>query len=97
MGDPVKEDNPETTALDFKFGKRTLDDRAQKVSMFELGGGRSLAEMLTVCLTPRSVASTVVCVCVDLTRPGNAIDTALYWLNVVREQTQLALQMNMTH
>lgn len=65
--------------------------------MFELGGGRSLSDMLTVCLTPRSVSTTVICITVDLTRPGNAIDSALYWLNVVREQTQLALQMNMTH
>lgn len=97
LGDPVKEDTTETTALDFKFGKRQVDDKSQKVSMFELGGGRSLADMLSVCLTPRSVSSTVVCITVDLTRPGNAVDSVLFWLNVVREQTQQVLQMNMTH
>ena len=65
--------------------------------MFELGGGRSLSDMLSVCLTPRSISSTVVCITVDLTRPGNAVDSVLFWLNVVREQTQIVLQMNMTH
>ena len=40
LGDPVKEDTTETTALDFKFGKSQLEDKHQKVSMFELGGGR---------------------------------------------------------
>jgi len=28
LGDPVKEDTAETTALDFKFGKRQLDDKS---------------------------------------------------------------------
>ena len=88
LGDPVKEDTSETTALDFKFGKRQVDDKSQKVSMFELGGGRSLADMLSVCLTPRSVSSTVVCITVDLTRPGNAVDSVLFWLNAIREKTQ---------
>jgi len=55
--------------------------------MFELGGGRSLADMLSVCLTPRSISSTIVCITVDLSRPGNAVDSVLFWLNVVREKT----------
>jgi len=28
LGDPVKEDTAETTALDFRFGKRQLDDKS---------------------------------------------------------------------
>jgi GTPase SAR1 family protein len=40
FGDNVKEDMGETIALDYKFGKLMQEDKSQKVSAYEIGGGR---------------------------------------------------------
>jgi GTPase SAR1 family protein len=37
LDDPVKDDMKETTALDFRYGTRTKDDKKQKVNIYELG------------------------------------------------------------
>lgn len=38
-----------------------------------------------------SIASTVVCIVIDLSNPGNAIDSLQFWISAVKEHTQRAL------
>jgi len=83
---------PPTTALDFKHGIKSREEKKVKVNIYELGGGRNQAHMLSAALNAGNIASTTVCLAVDLSKPGNSIDSLLYWLNAVREQSQVALQ-----
>ena len=76
----------ETTALDYRYGIRTKDEKKQKVNIYELGGGRILSSLLSAPLNPSSLAQTSICICVDLSLPGNTIDSILYWITVIREQ-----------
>lgn len=43
LDEPLKDDVKETTALDFRFGSRTREEKKQKLNVYELGGGRTLA------------------------------------------------------
>lgn len=48
-----------------------------------VGGGRILGGLLEAPLNAFSIANTAICIVVDLSVPGNVIDSLLYWLNVV--------------
>lgn len=37
LDEPVRDDVKETTALDFRYGVRTKDEKKQKVNIYELG------------------------------------------------------------
>ena len=55
-----------TTALDFKYGTKMKEEKKIKVNVYELGGGRTLSHMLSTALNERSIASTTVCITIDL-------------------------------
>jgi hypothetical protein len=59
--------------------------------VYELGGGRNFANLLEAALVGGNVASTTVCIVLDLTKPGNTIESLLFWINAIREQSQIAL------
>mmetsp|Transcript_25933 Transcript_25933/g.35308 ORF Transcript_25933/g.35308 Transcript_25933/m.35308 type:complete len:87 (-) Transcript_25933:763-1023(-) len=81
----------DTTALSFKHGNKLREDKKQKVNTYELGGGRIQASLLAATLTTHNIENTTICIVVDLSRPGNCIDSLLFWLNAVREQAQITL------
>ena len=81
-----------TTALDFKHGVKDREEKRMKVNIYELGGGRMQAHMLSAALNEKNIANTTVCIAVDISNPGNSIDSLLFWINAVREQSQTALQ-----
>ena len=87
--DSAKEDIPETTALDFKYTHKSKDEKKMTVNVYEMGGGRTLSSLLSTCLSEENILNTTVCICVDLSKPGNCVDSVLFWLNVVREQIQV--------
>ncbi len=92
MEEPAKDDNKETLALDYRFGVRVKDDKKQKVNLYELGGGRNFASMLAAPLNATAIAQTSVCIVADLSRPGNVMGSLQFWLNVVREHIQKAIE-----
>jgi len=77
---------PPTTALDFKHGLKNREEKRVKVNIYELGGGRTQAHMLSAALNEGNIANTTVCLAVDVSNPGNSIDSLLFWINAVREQ-----------
>ena len=81
----LKDDFGETTGLEFKSGLRLHGDKKAKTNVYELGGGRKLANLLGAALHGGNIANTTVCICIDLTKPGNTISDAIFWLNAVRE------------
>ena len=82
----------ETTALEFKSGLKLSGDKKVKTNVYELGGGRNFANLLEAALSSGNIANTTVCIVLDLTKPGNTIESLLFWLNSVKEQSQLALE-----
>ena len=81
----TKEDMTETTALEYKSGLKLSGDKRVKTNIYELGGGRNFANLLEAALLGGNIANTTVCIVVDLTKPGNTVESALFWLNAVRE------------
>ena len=92
LDEPVKDDMKETTALDFRYGTRIKDEKKQKVNIYELGGGRIISNLLSAALTAFNISNTVVCIVIDLSTPGSSIESLQYWLQVVKEYTQKALE-----
>ena len=89
----VKDELPETTAMEFRSSeKKNKDDKKVKVNCYELGGGRAFSNLLESAIVGGSIHQTTVVIVIDLSKPGNAIDNLLYWLNSVREQSQTALE-----
>ena len=88
----MKDDMVETTALEYKSGLKMYNDRRIKTNIYELGGGRNFANLLEAALMGGNIANTTVCIVIDLSKPGNSMESVLFWLAAVREQSQIALE-----
>jgi len=87
--EPVKE----TVALDFKYGDNKMDDKKVRLQSYELGGGKVLANMLQAAVNPQSIGRIgSVCIVLDLSKPGNCVESLLFWLSAVREHIDRALK-----
>ena len=96
--DNPKEDLPTTTALDFKYHVKTRDEKKATLNAYELGGGRLLSPLLKTCLSADRILDTTMCVCIDLSKPGNALESLMFWLQQIREHTQAVLEdLNQTN
>jgi len=61
--------------------------------VYELGGGRILSNMLQAPLSAKSVPDIAsICICIDLSKPGNVVDSLLYWISAAREHSSNALK-----
>jgi len=86
--EPVKE----TAALDFKYGSKKIDDKKVRIHSYELGGGRVLASMLQAAINANSLERIgSICIVLDLSKPGNCVESLLFWLSSVREHCNRAL------
>ena len=56
-----------------------------------LGGGRILSSLLQAPINAFNIPTTSICITIDLSTPGNSVDSLLYWLSVVKEFSKLAL------
>jgi hypothetical protein len=43
-------------------------------------------------MTPFNISTTAVCIVLDLSTPGGSLDSLLYWIAVVREHSQKAIE-----
>ena len=81
----------ETTALDFRFGTKQREDKTVQMNIYELGGGRVLAGLLQSVFVGNGIDNAAIIICLDLSKPGNSIESLLFWLQSVREQTNQVL------
>ena len=81
LGETVKEEMPETTALDFKFGVKNRDEKTVKLNIYEIGGGRVLANLLQTVFVGNALEQTVIAICIDLSKAGNSMDNLNFWMN----------------
>jgi len=64
-----------------------------RVNCYELGGGRILANMLQAPLMFKNLNKIAsICIVIDMSKPGNCIDSLLFWLNTVREYSNNSLK-----
>ena len=80
-----------TVALSYTYARHSpVGGEAENVAhLYEVGGGRKLSKLLSVPLTAETLNSIVVVVTVDLSTPGHALSSLLWWLAKVRSATAL--------
>lgn len=83
----------ETVALEYRFGSKKLDEQKIRVNCYELGGGKILSNMLQAPLTGKNIPDIAsLCICIDLSKPGNVIDSLLFWINTAKEHSNNGLK-----
>jgi hypothetical protein len=87
-----KEDLPTTTALEFAYHVKTKDEKRTTLNAYEIGGGRLLSSMLKTCLSSDRILETTICICIDLSRAGNTIESLNFWLEQVREHSRQVME-----
>ena len=76
----------ETVALDMKYGTKKLDDKKVRLTSYELGGGRTLSPLLQAPLHFRNLSNLAsICIVLDLSKPGNCVESLNYWIPAVKE------------
>ena len=93
---PDKTETPKPTeGMEYNYARRTHAtniDRKDVAHVWEIAGSRQFADEVTeqdnVFLGARQVTTAVVCICVDLAKPTEAMRTAEYWLGRVHARCE---------
>lgn len=82
-----------TAALDYSYSRAPLGVSSKRDvgHVYELGGGRLLADLVSVVLRPELLHSTVVVLTLDLSHPHKVVDSLLFWLLKLRERTDACI------
>lgn len=80
-------------ALQYKFGNSTFEDYKTKVITYELGGGRVLSNLLQSPLSVNNLINVAsICIVIDLSKPGNCIESLLFWITEVKKYSMSGLK-----
>jgi len=79
-----------TYAMEYSFAKRTTHNRKEVVHMYELGGGRQLADLVATPLTRESYKYIVYVIVVDLSKPSTLMESLHFWINTIRDAVKLS-------
>jgi dynein light intermediate chain 2 len=71
-------------ALEYTYGKK----ESQTVHFWEVGGGRGVAPLVDVVLTPERKHAVVAVLCVDLSKPSTVFSDVVFWANRLKLSTQ---------
>ena len=73
-------DDRETIALDFKSGTLAKEDYEVKINTYEIGGGRTLSNLLQAPLSMGNLDQVAtICIVLDLSKPQTCIESLTYW------------------
>ena len=90
---PNKKDKPKpTVAMEYTFGRRSSGNGKDIAHIWELGGGKKLSDLVSVPLTQERLASLVTVVVLDLSVPSKVLQTALWWIDLVRVRVRESLE-----
>ena len=91
---PNKDDRPKATvALEYTYGRRSGAGSAKDIAhIWELGGGKRLQQLIEVPITVERLAALSVAITVDLSKPGQALQTLVSWMALVRTRVAACLQ-----
>lgn len=86
-------DERETIALDFKSGTLSRDDFDVRINTYEIGGGRSLTNLLSAPLALGNLDQiATICIVLDLSKPAACLESLNYWYGAVKEYTKEQLK-----
>ena len=74
-----------TVALEYKYARSTTDAVAH---IYELGGGRLLANLVNFPITTETVQTLIIIITLDLSIPYKVLDSLLYWLHIIRTRIE---------
>jgi hypothetical protein len=57
----------------------------QHAKSLPLGGGRTISHLLTAPLSPHNLVATTIVIVLDLSLPGNILDSLSYWIKTLSE------------
>lgn len=81
-----KEDAPKPTyAMEYNFAKRSTNNRKEVVHLYEVGGGRQLADLLAAPLTKESYRYIIYVIVIDLSKPSTIMDSINFWSHAIRD------------
>lgn len=82
-----------TAALDYSYCRAPLGMAAKRDvgHVYELGGGRLLADIISVVVRADGLSSTVVVITLDLSHPHKVVDSLRFWLEKLRERVDACL------
>ncbi|CAG9325893.1 unnamed protein product [Blepharisma stoltei] len=77
-----------TVALEYSYARAPLGINSTRDLgyIYELGGGRLLANLVSVPMTAETLSELMIVIVIDLSHPYKVIDSLLYWLQVVRNR-----------
>lgn len=81
-----------TSSLEYKYTRSSvgMNDR-ELTHIWELGGGRSLVNLLNIAIHAESVREMMLMIVVDLSAPSRVMDDLMYWIKTVRHHIQSSL------
>ncbi|PRP80543.1 cytoplasmic dynein 2 light intermediate chain 1-like [Planoprotostelium fungivorum] len=78
-----------STAMEFSYARRvkkfTTNQARDVLNTWEIAGGNSLTPLFDVAMTVNVIASSLVVIVVDLSKPAGLIDNLVAWLDTVRK------------
>ena len=78
--------------MEYTFGRRSSGNGKDIAHIWELGGGKKLSDLVRVPLTQERLASLVTVVVLDLSVPSKVLQTALWWIDLVRARLRDSLE-----
>jgi dynein light intermediate chain 2 len=91
---PNKKDKPKpTVAMEYTFGRRSTGASAKDIAhIWELGGGKKLSDLVAVPIDPQRLSSLVGIIVLDLSVPSKVLQTALWWVDLIRSRVRDCLE-----
>jgi len=78
-----------TVALDYKYARREAgeqDGKKMLAHIYDLGGDEGNENLVAIPVSPSTVGNLVVCIMIDLSEPGPALEVLHKWLEQLRAQ-----------
>lgn len=87
---PSKDDTPKpTVAMDYTYGRRSSSNNSSQkdiAHIWELGGGKKLADLIKVPMTLERFLNFHVVICIDLSKPSKCFDSLKTWMEIINKR-----------
>ena len=89
---PSKDDTPKpTVAMDYTYGRRSSSNNSSQkdiAHIWELGGGKKLADLIKVPMTLERFLNFHVVICIDLSKPSKCFDSLKTWMEIINKRIE---------
>ena len=68
-----------------------MENKKEFSHIYELGGGRLLKNLVAVSLNRENLKNAMYIIVLDLSQPGNVLDSLVFWFDAIREHVKICL------